>query len=50
MKVFEYAIFRYSTVSKWLRSLNNNWKAAKYYQAGSDAGSYFHQVLGTKKN
>jgi hypothetical protein len=26
--------------------LNDNWKAAKYYQVGFDAGSYGHQVLG----
>ena len=45
-KVIEYVTLHYLTVHKWLGSLNDNWKAAKYYQVGFDAGSYGHQVLG----
>ncbi len=45
-KVIEYVTLHYLTVHKWLGSLNDNWKAAKYYQVGFDVGSYGHQVLG----
>ncbi len=34
------------TVHKWLGSLNDNWKAGKYYQVGYDAATYGHTVLG----
>jgi CRISPR/Cas system-associated endonuclease Cas3-HD len=37
----------YLEVHGWLGSLNNNWKAGKYYQVGFDGGSYGHKVLGS---
>ena len=36
----------YLTVHKWLGSLNDEWKAAKYYQVGFDAAGYGHNILG----
>ena len=35
------------TVHKWLGSLNDNWKAGKYYQVGYDAAGYGHTILGS---
>ncbi len=45
-KVIAYVTLHYLTVHKWLGGLNDNWKAAKYYQVGYDAASYGHTVLG----
>jgi hypothetical protein len=45
-KVIAYVTLHYLTVHKWLGSLNDNWKAAKYYQVGYDAATYGHTVLG----
>jgi hypothetical protein len=36
------------TVHKWLGDLNNEWKAAKYYQVGYDGATYGHNVLGAQ--
>lgn len=44
-KVITYVTLHYITVHKWLGSLNDNWKAGKYYQVGYDAAGYGHQVL-----
>ena len=45
-KIIAYVTLHYLTVHKWLGSLNDNWKAGKFYQVGFDAGSYGHTVLG----
>ena len=45
-KIISYVTLHYLTVHKWLGSLNDNWKAAKYYQVGFDAATYGHTVLG----
>lgn len=45
-KVISYVTLHYLTVHKWLGGLNDNWKAAKYYQVGFDAATYGHTVLG----
>ena len=45
-KVVAYITLHYLTVHKWLGSLDDEWKAAKYYQVGFDAAGYGHQVLG----
>jgi len=45
-KVIAYVTLHYLTVHKWLGGLNDNWKAAKYYQVGFDAATYGHTVLG----
>ena len=45
-KVIAYVTLHYLTVLKWLGSLNDNWKAGKYYQVGYDAAGYGHQILG----
>jgi hypothetical protein len=45
-KIITYVTLHYLTVHKWLGSLNDNWKAAKFYQVGFDAASYGHTVLG----
>ena len=45
-KIIAYVTLHYLTVHKWLGSLNDNWKAAKYYQVGFDAATYGHTVLG----
>jgi hypothetical protein len=34
------------TVHKWFGDLNTEWKGAKYYQTGFDAGKYGHSILG----
>jgi hypothetical protein len=44
-KIIAYVTLHYLTVHKWLGSLNDNWKAAKYYQVGFDAATYGHSVL-----
>ena len=45
-KVVTYITLHYLTVHKWFGDLNNDWKAAKYYQVGYNAASDAHQVLG----
>jgi hypothetical protein len=45
-KVITYVTLHYLTVHKWLGGLNDNWKAAKYYQVGFDGATYGHTVLG----
>jgi hypothetical protein len=45
-KIIAYVTLHYLTVHKWLGSLNDNWKAGKYYQVGFDAATYGHTVLG----
>jgi len=49
-KVITYVTLHYLTVHKWLGSLNDNWKAAKHYQVGYDAGTYGHTILGLTQN
>ena len=44
-KVISYVTLHYITVHKWLGSLNDNWKAGKYYQVGFDAAGYGHTIL-----
>ncbi len=44
-KIITYVTLHYLTVHKWLGGLNDNWKAAKYYQVGYDAATYGHSVL-----
>jgi hypothetical protein len=44
-KIISYVTLHYLTVHKWLGGLNDNWKAAKYYQVGYDAATYGHTVL-----
>jgi len=48
-KVIAYVTLHYLEVHKWFGDLNNNWKAAKYYQVGFDAATYGHKVLGSSK-
>jgi hypothetical protein len=45
-KIIAYVTTHYLTVHKWLGDLNNDWKAAKYYQVGFSAAADGHQVLG----
>lgn len=44
-KIIQYVTLHYLTVHKWLGGLNDNWKAAKYYQVGYDAATYGHTIL-----
>jgi len=44
-KIIAYVTLHYLTVHKWLGSLNDNWKAGKFYQVGFDAATYGHSVL-----
>lgn len=46
-KVIAYITLHYLTVHKWAIQLNDEWKAAKYYQNGFDAATYAHSVLGS---
>ena len=44
-KVIKYVTLHYLTVHKWFGNLNDEWKSAKYYQVGKDAGTYAHTIL-----
>ena len=44
-KIISYVTLHYLTVHKWLGSLNDNWKAGKFYQVGFDGATYGHTVL-----
>jgi hypothetical protein len=46
-KIIAYVTLHYLEVHGWFGSLNNNWKAAKYYQVGFDGAGYGHKVLGS---
>ena len=35
---------------KWFGSLNDQWKAGKYYQVGYDGAKYGHEVLGNQEH
>jgi hypothetical protein len=45
-KVIAYVTLHYLEVHGWFGSLNNSWKAGKYYQTGFDGAGYGHKVLG----
>jgi hypothetical protein len=49
-KVLAYVALHYLEVHGWLGSLNNNWKAGKYYQVGFDGAGYGHKILGLSKS
>lgn len=49
-KVITYVTLHYIEVHGWFGSLNNNWKAGKFYQVGYDGASYGHKVLGSSKD
>jgi hypothetical protein len=44
-KIITYITLHYLTVHKWAGQLNDEWKAAKYYQNGYDAATYAHSML-----
>jgi len=48
-KVITYVTLHYLAVHKWFGSLNDNWKAGKYYQVGYDAATYGHTILGNSQ-
>ena len=45
-KIIAYATLHYLTVHKWFGTLNDEWKASKFYQTGFDGATYAHSVLG----
>ena len=45
-KIATYVGLHYLSVHKWLGSLDDEWKSAKYYQVGYDAAGYGHNILG----
>lgn len=49
-KIIAYVTLHYLTVHKFLGGLNDNWKAAKYYQVGYDAATFGHTVVGLRKS
>ena len=44
-KVIAYVTLHYLTVHKWLGTLNDEWKAGKFYQTGFDGATYGHTIL-----
>ena len=48
-KVITYVTLHYLQVHKWFGTLNDEWKAGKYYQTGYDGATYGHSVLGLSK-
>jgi len=48
-KIIAYVGLHYFTVHKWLQTLNDEWKAGKYYQTGFDGATYAHDVLKMSK-
>lgn len=45
-KIIAYVTLHYLTVHGWFGTLNNEWKAGKYYQTGFDGAGYGHKLLG----
>ncbi len=48
-KIIAYVTLHYLTVHKWFGTLNDEWKAGKWYQTGFDGANYAHNVLGSSK-
>lgn len=48
-KIIAYVGLHYFTVHKWMQTLNDEWKAGKYYQTGFDGATYAHDVLKMSK-
>ena len=49
-KIIAYVTLHYFSVHKWLGSLDDEWKAAKYYQVGFDGAGYGHSILGINES
>lgn len=48
-KIITYVTLHYITVHKWMGTLNDEWKASKFYQTGYDAATYAHNIFSVSK-